>query len=292
MEIAHNDLDLIKRKIEEIRNLDLITAEIDYIKDLLKPVMMGYVKSTPRIDPGFKIYRGRICHTLPSHVRDISYPPANLIKQLQRVNREGVSMFYGASDSRTPCFEMDLQPGDKFVVSEWVTTAPLIMNNIAYTATGFSQLNSDRTAPQFGDRSHPNFKKEENQIIDDFFSQEFIKKVPKGAEYLYKISIAIAEKHLHSEKKEGVMQFDGLFYPTVKMRANAENFAIKPEFIDKHVKLQKVDFAIVHERYAISSNDVQYKIEVLDSALKFESDGNISWDKPIASGGLFIAKIV
>ena len=95
---------------------------------------------------------------------------------------------------------------------------------------------------------------------------EFAKQVPLGHEHLYKLSIAIAESHFSND------MFGGLLFPTIAMRANADNLALKPECVDKCLSLSKVEY------FRVDENDSKnFTCTLLDFADAFEGNGQILW---------------
>jgi hypothetical protein len=66
--------------------------------------------------------------------------------------------------------------------------------------------------------------------------------------------------------------FGGLLYPSMAMRANADNLALKPECVDNHLNIRKVEYIRVDE--ADSSG---FRVTILDFADTFDEDGGIQW---------------
>ena len=100
--IQNLSLKQIQETIEEIRRLDLKVANIDIIKENLKPLFVGYTLRAPIYEPGLKLYRSRVCNEKLNNIEDITYPPAKLITKYQRVNRPGQSVFYCCAGRRVP----------------------------------------------------------------------------------------------------------------------------------------------------------------------------------------------
>jgi hypothetical protein len=64
-----------------------------------------------------------------------------------------------------------------------------------------------------------------------------------------------------------------LLYPSIITNANADNFAFKTDFVDKHLKIEKIEYGKVKKHV----NEYQYKIEILDEAENSSKNGNIEW---------------
>jgi hypothetical protein len=254
--IQNLGLKQIQDIIEEIRRLDLEVADIDIIKEKLKPLFKGYTLRAPIYEPGLKLYRGRVCNKKPNNIEDVTYPPAKLITKYQRVNRPGQSVFYCCAGRRVPFFECFVKTGDKFILSQWKTVSRLFVNNIGYLNDNIMGLQ-----PKSSDEL-----KEANILIRNFIDEEFTKIVSEGKEYLYKISIALAEKHFSDDI------FNGLLYPSIAIKGRSDNLALKPHYVDKNLMIERVDFIQI-----ISVKGFEYKIKVLDLATSFGKDGSIEW---------------
>jgi len=66
--------------------------------------------------------------------------------------------------------------------------------------------------------------------------------------------------------------FGGLLYPSMAMRANADNLALKPECVNENLSLRKVEYICVDE-----TGDQGFKVTILDFADTFDEGGRIQW---------------
>ncbi|MEI6423899.1 MAG: hypothetical protein WCP55_16915, partial [Lentisphaerota bacterium] len=155
-------------------------------------------------------------------------------------------MFYCSTSRNTPAYELSLMQGDYVAISRWRNSKRMVFNNVGYTHEIFTNKGANRTCPDWGNnKDQPSCATLENQIVTSFLAKEFTKIVPLGEEVCYKTSVAIAEKLTQDEiafpngKK---IKFAGLLYPTIAMRANDDNLAVKPEFVDLHFKLDQVEY--------------------------------------------------
>jgi len=254
--IQNLSLKQIQDIIEEIRKLNLEFVDIDIIKKKLIPLFVGYTLRAPIYEPGLKLYRGRVCNEKLYNIKDITYPSAKLITKYQRVNRPGQSVFYCCAGRRVPFFECFVKTGDKFILSQWKTVSRLLVNNIGYLNDNIMGLQ-----PKSLDEL-----KEANRLIRNFIDEEFTKNVNEGEEYLYKITIALAEKHFSDDI------FNGLLYPSIAIKGRSDNLALKPHYVDKNLMIERVEFIQI-----ISVKGFEYKIKVLDLATSFGKDGSIEW---------------
>lgn len=139
-----------------------------------------------------------------------------------------------------------------------------MVNNVGYHPDVFGSLKSHRDCPSWSKGIENETR--ENELIRQFLATEFAKIVAPGQEYLYKIPVAIAEWHFSSD------MFGGLLYPCMAMRANADNLAFKPVWVDKHLKLCKVEY------YQVDEAEVsEFKIRIVDFANTVDEVGGIQW---------------
>jgi hypothetical protein len=258
----------VRDAIASLKSIDLTTVEIDSLKEMLIPLFEGYIKRACRFAPGLEVYRAVKYDGIPDNIAKLKYPPKAIARN-NRASREGYSVFYSSTFMNAPFFEVDAKPGDTLVLSKWKTLEPLMVNNIGYTSTAFSKLGSSRQNPNFGALNDITQTPSWNSLVDEFLDSEFSKIVPSGKEHehLYKLSIAIAEKMFLAD------MFDGLLYPTIAMRGNVDNLAIKARYVDE-VKLKFVNA----KWYRIDSRDgFQYKATETNFANSFKEDGTLEW---------------
>lgn len=94
------------------------------------------------------------------------------------------------------------------------------------------------------------------------------------------MSVAIAEKLLGKLEVDPMNfpfdcepHFAGILYPTIAMKGNSDNLALIPRFVDRFLRLEKVEYILVKEK----KPDFKYDIQVIDFATSFEPDGTINW---------------
>lgn len=261
------DINEIKKIIEDLRMIDLETEDLETLKEQMVPLFVGYMVTTKKFRERTALYRGVVWDSKPSNSSQLGYPPSSKVSTFQRVNRPGQPVFYCSFALQSTVFELEPTPGDCIAVSKWRTSAPLLVNNVGYTKGLFHTMGASRDFPGWCKHSHPNEMLRRNKEIRQFFAREFTKRVPKGKEYLFKLPVAIAEKHFDDS------HFGGLMYPALAMKANADNLAIKPEWVDSCLALEKVEFIRVDP----TEEELKYTITVLDRANSFATDGTIQW---------------
>lgn len=267
-EIKNNVLDLheVQQIIHELKQIDLELANIDDIKERLGAIGIGYKLNSPIIPIGKKLYRGVKWENKPQRVTELTYPSEVFINNFHRAGRPGQSLFYCSTAREAPFYEIGLTIGEKVAISYWETTAPLLVNNVGYHEEVFKRLGSNRREPSWDNVPNTDEFNRINSSIGELFATEFAKIVPPGQEYLYKMSIAIAELHFSHDL------FGGLCYPSMGMRANADNLALKPKCVDTYLKLKKVEYIRIDE-----TNDCGINVTILDFANTFNEDGIIEW---------------
>lgn len=277
--ITYASRQVLGSTIQKLRHLDYDAVDVDTIKDMLKPLFSGhYVVCAPIIPKGHRFYRGVRRPEKPGKVSELSYPPTAEITCYQRANRPGEPLFYCCTSRNVPFFELGLMPGECVAVSRWRSDERIILNNVGYMHEVFASKDANRQCPRWGGkREHPSYATQENQLITRFLSEEFTKVVLAGEEVRHKTSVAIAEKHFRQDitMPDGKrLAFSALLYPTIAMKANADNLAVKPEFVDLHFRLEQVEYIRVDDA---QTAEYEYKVTILDFANTFGADGAIEW---------------
>jgi hypothetical protein len=260
----------IREAIDALRSLDLANATVDEVKEHVQVLVTGHSICAPIFDPPIKLYRARKVELLPTFLREIGAPPPEKVVLDQRCNRAGQSLFYCSTARNAPFFEVHAQVGDGLVLSEWRTLTKMTVNHVGYTQSNFTQLQSGRECPDWSKASFQPTDK--MRMVDEFFSSFFSVDVPKGQEPLYKATIAITEQLIPIPTEPGPVRFDGLMYPTIPMKGNCENFALRKEFVEHGVAFVKADYIKIR---AIEGTQITF--DKLDFANSVRADGALEW---------------
>lgn len=281
----------------EIIDANIRKLEIDEIKQMLTPLMVGYSVQNPIFDPGMFLYRARKLGPNFRKVDGITcgqliYPPKESAP-LGRVNRVGDSVFYSSLHKASVFFELqDLNVGDEIVLTFWKTTELMFVNNIGYTEFAFAQLGAGRPLPTWQPKSslQPGSTEEtvglsrippevigqalshdDNREVKEAFSRYFAQKFSSNDSFRYKLTVALAEMHRGTIVTKNT-QFAGLLYPSVQMSANGDNLALLPWFVDRHLQFRKAVHVQIKGRTATT-----FDVDYLDAAHGFDASGKLAW---------------
>ncbi len=258
----------IKEEVSKLKGMNLRHARIEDLRETIGRISAGYLQICPIVGPETALYRGVPWKEKPQNVSQLTHPPIEWVTKLHRAGKPYKPLFYCSTHVGAILYEKGANTGDKFAISTWTPTERLMLNNVGYHADAFEKLGSNRVCPDWQAKAElDEDSTQRNVLLRKFFSEEFTKNVPKGEEYLYKISVAIAEHHFQQE------MFDGLLYPSIAFRAHADNVALKPTSVEKKLRLKIVKYISVDD-----FNKTQgYKITLLDFADSFTKDGSIEW---------------
>lgn len=243
--------------------LQVIDLSQDFDEEVVRKLLEafdGHQVRAPRLQPGVRLFRGQICDK-PTNIRRLGYPPPAIAPQ-GRANRAGRPMLYCCASRAAPFFELQPTVGQTVALAHWTTTAPMIVNHAGYTHTTFVRLGSVR-------KYQPRYRcSTADEEISAGFADLFTRKMDVEHEgRLYKLTSTIADF-----LTEPADQLDGLIYPSVAMRANSDNLALKPRYADRHLKFEKAELIRID-----SIDDFSYKVTVLDTAKALGDDGSILW---------------
>lgn len=243
--------------IKELNAIDLATCSVDFLIDFINPIITGYTVNTYTFLPDNILYRGIKYETKPSDYHDLIYPPKNSTI-LNRANLEGEQMFYCATNKKAPFYELGLKKGDRIALTTWSLVKPICCNNVGYTKSNFDSLGAKREVPVEPIEKPWKLDIKENKIIAEFLAQAFCKSHFQGNLDYYKLTNAIAKKHIASD-------FHGLLYPTIQYSANADNMALTKKTIDSHyLRIEQVEYIevdkIINNKYAYKILDISKEI--------------------------------
>lgn len=247
--------------MDHLLALDLHQTPPGDIRGMLQTAFTGYQVEARRLQPGIHLFRGRACDK-PGNISAMLYPPPDRTP-LGRVNQPGKPVLYCCASREAPFFELRPSVGTTVAIAQWATTAPMLVNHAGYTRSTFERMGSVR-------REAHNFQKSPHPSIDDEITETlaeiFTRSSPQTGDHLYHLTSMVADFLFGDE------MFDGLLYPTVAMRANSDNIALKPRYADRHLRFLKAEYIRVDE-----VGGFNYKISVLDTASSIDESGAILW---------------
>lgn len=132
----------LRKRIQAIKNLKLEVTDLDYLKEQLLPIVHSYFHISPIANYGQLVFRGVHWREKPTNKKQLSYPPAEIIKTFQRVNRPHKPMFYGSVGCHSTILELAPQTGDRIAISKWRVIKPLYLNSLGYSEDIFRDAGS------------------------------------------------------------------------------------------------------------------------------------------------------
>jgi hypothetical protein len=249
----------------------LLGLDIDEIKQRISARMDGRDAVGLEMPVGTYLYRARRIDSsfYPQaglRIRDLSYPPRELSKA-GRLNRAGNPVFYCSTSKSPLLFELNAKPGDEFIFSIWRTNEICLLSGLGYSSSVFQALGAQRNVPiwlQGRPRTPPS-------DLRDLLSEVFAEKIFDGMESKYKLTAAIAELHW-GPLEGGARQYAGVLYPSVAMRANGDNIALLPWFVDSNLVWTKSMHILVE-----AVEEQSFSIKDLDKSLSLGEDGKLVW---------------
>lgn len=172
-----------------------------------------------------------------------SFPPICCVQNPGRMNIPGVPTFYAANEIKTSLLESDISEGDEFYAGIWAMDDNASM--LSYPCIPYNMLcelsaRGDAKALEMKncvDR-FPCIRKM-TVLIGKVFSIPHEENTSAENKYIYYLSGAIAHSILNQKKvtNNGIYQTDAIIYPSVKMLGSTYNLAIRPKFVNQHMKL-------------------------------------------------------
>jgi hypothetical protein len=127
--------------------------------------------------------------------------------------------------------EIEAGPHNTVVISEWVTQDRMIVQDLGFEEAAFQRFGVDlklRVAQVKGKGSISSGALEARHFISDAFLQD--------GEENYALTAAIAEVFTQSDAIAGIR------YPSLALNGRADNFALRPDYVQHHMRLESATF--------------------------------------------------
>lgn len=252
-----------RHRIEKLQSLNTETHDIDELKEKIET--QGLKNEGIILDEGTPIYRARIFENQPKQVPELSYPPEDIVG-LNRANRANNPIFYGSSGAGAAVFELNPDIGEKVAILKWQTMEEIFLNTVGYSSGVLGRLDSSREPEDIPGDGLDDTESRGNSMMRKYFAELFTQHVPENEKHHHKLTAAIAELWLSGEP------IDGIVYPTVRMWANQDNFAIETEVVDRALQPTSAEFIEIQGK-----ENKEIEMEVLDTSRTVQN-GEIQWN--------------
>lgn len=232
----------MKRLLEiDLTLEDSITQADQIIRE--KILIPHFIMDIPINTPIYRARANKNCSY--SFKSEISYNnKVSTINKLGRANYYHQSTFYGAFKIETAIFETSINTRDEIkhsqefvTIGRWIVVKPLKVFAIVNDPDFLDRNSEMAEAWQSLSSKYPDFKNPLIQKHLEFISDQFAKKVAKGKDYLYKLSIAFFTIMMQT----GITQeVGGVVYPSVEYEKRDLNIALLPEFVDEYLVLDSI----------------------------------------------------
>jgi hypothetical protein len=254
-------------------------TDIEKLKSWIQLKLGGYKVAIKDIHAGNLFFRGVRWTDRPKTIDQLSNPPADKTSS-GRCNREGQSKFYASCGAPPVFYEIHAKQGNRVALSQWKLTEPLWMHNLGYHHAALRRIGTHVLAERSALTDPIPNESKENKKLRRALSLAFTKDIPAGKEHLYRQSIAINE--LLFDKAEplkptpGGPKYDrpsGTVYPAMRLRGDADNIVLSPEFVVSSLRLVNVRYVLIE---AADEAKLSYTFLTTDFADTFLGD-EIIW---------------
>ncbi len=169
-----------------------MTLTDDELRKKIEAIHIGFRVSSPLFEAGTIIARAVKVTEKPTNKARVSYLPPSRVIANGRLNRRGEVMFYGsigagATRMLACLLECRCAEGERFAVSIWTTTKPILMHHLGYSIEVMEQAKARRDLPHW---AVVDGETERDALIRAWQARVFTRTVVKGEEHLYRLSIA------------------------------------------------------------------------------------------------------
>jgi hypothetical protein len=239
--LEEKTIEEIKKEISGFDNLNLKELSIEEIKEKIHDIILGHLRITYSINPeGLTRGRKNINNQIFTNKDELWYPNWDKIEkekhQLNRCSDLGEKILYTSSETDTIICELQLEKGEFFTIVDFVPKSEKL--NAIVQVIGINELS--KSQEKFKKLFNEHFSKlktdapkeyEKNILIDNFLSTQFQIKVAPYESWKYKLTIAISQILLSNPET------DGLLYPSISSNSKGANIVLKPEIVDKNLRI-------------------------------------------------------
>lgn len=277
----------VKRLVRSLRALNLRHTDFEYLKGMLPPLLHGYPISTNTTNVHEHLYRAVLWPEKPTSINQLGcLPPGESVK-LNRANAAGDPVFYASAGCHSTVMELAPNLNDRLAISKWRTKTNLTFICAGYTADAFNHgegFKRIESLPWVRQRAAvPLFQKPGNQLVHEFISHEFTKRVQRNETWNYKISAAFSQSLLNAKSfgTDGAptIEIAGIAYPSSPNEGNADNVALKREIAAEYLEFVYVQYIEI----ARKTDGPQYSMIGLDFADSLSANGTIEWQNAFPS---------
>lgn len=245
MRIADDACTYLENQIERLRTVVSCTEAESIMREVCDyefPQINCCARFTPLIRC-VKIGKENEEPSSITQMKRFSFPPTECVKKPGRMNIPEVPTFYAANDIKTSLLESEISEGDEFYAGIWaiddnasMLSYPCIPYDKLFVLSARGDVNA-MVMKNCIDR-FPCIRKM-TDLIGKVFSLPHIEKASAENMYIYYLSGAIAHSILNHPKvnENGIYQTDAIIYPSVKMFGSTYNLAIRPQYVEQHMKL-------------------------------------------------------
>lgn len=264
-------------KLDTLKLMNLKAVEIDQIKQVFLN-LHEQIAVTNILKKGTEICRTVVVNdleNLPKHVSQISYNP-NPSANLGRAHLIGETVFYGSVSTETmkhynntsfEVFDLNNTSLERqyFITSKWILQQDLTIIVVGSNLLHINKETEERE--QFLQGVQPSSEEMimGAKFFDDFIASEFSKVVPRGSEFLYKISASYCS-WLFS------LDIHGILYSSVGSNGHGLNVALKPSLVDDGILVPQVAlFGTLYNRYGEYADEYSMKANIVNEFLRWEN---------------------
>ncbi len=249
------------KKIKLLKSLNLKNKTYEEIRNLIYSICNEKKLLYFQHDLPEELFRGRVFKSLkdkPLEIEKMWYPPIDRVKNYGRVNKPNEQIFYGCSAFETVCAELNPNINEYLCVLVLKNTNTLKNYRILQLGYGKELLNKvnvkniEDYLKLFNEQDEyykslitvnniPVSVLTESYFLNNYYLEEFTKRVEKNHYYEYFTTVAVSEFWFNNPIIKGII------YPCIykykgKLKYVGPNYAIKANVIDEMYKFSNIAF--------------------------------------------------
>ena len=256
--LRYANVDKLKERIRKFQNMDIQKMSDKELEENIIKVLSIKTDEDVMIETilleyslfsiGQRFYRVRKLRNTDMPNKDLKNvsaywnPPKKYVKYYGRLNKPKESLLYTALNPYTAMCEANLIAGDPFVLCVYEAIKPLRFSWIGGKADyDFNGIKNKKTIEYL-------------EIIRQFLVDEFTKIIPKGQEFLYRITEMIIKNYYTFPDDNGWR------YPSIKNNFE-DNICFRSERVMYNIKLVGAIIAVFNEENEVDAHKMKFSVE-------------------------------
>jgi hypothetical protein len=262
--------------LDELMQADLASMTFSDISSSVHSAMDKVAIMGTRHYPPSIFLRMRAGSALAQHRKDLSYNPNRESIRWGRCNEPGKPIFYASNSPVGLPGEIHAKVGDILNLGYWRSRTTVLLSTFGFSEGVRRRMGTTLRFPSGQPDLDATALSPSTTRAHQFLMDAFTETVAANEERKYMLTTAIYQilsGDINASVEKGVpeLRFDGVTFPSIAVRGNLLNFALRPAVVDSSLELFRVEaFEVTKVR------GTEYDVRPISTGFP-ALDGTIEW---------------